>query len=588
MERQKKMATSHAWRNDNRLTAMMVDDFIHDPILAAKVILNVKLPPHQELRLAEMWTTHFTMDDSGFSTGKSFTLGLLSALRSCLFPNRISGIISGTFRQGQLIFQNYDRWYSSSKIFRSCVKTQQGRPRITHGTSAWEIHFRGGATIRALPPNFDKDSERLRSERWHDGYFDEWTIFNIASLTKTLFGRVTALNDYQDDKIMQNHIHCMSTPGFRHDRSYTLVKSIDSNIARGNKDYARFTSNYRHVPVNKKEFQAFVDRRTIFTMQTTNPDGVVKSEIDGRWQKDSMSFYSSKDIDARRRQNSPMLLQRRSDNDMYVAGYDTARGGSDHTKSSADDFSISVLKISDLSEPPQHCLTIRKNNIQSEHMAGIIQELHKKFQFSFVCYDPGGGGLFVRDELRKTEIPIRGKIESVIPMVELGDPHGLIGDNILVPFKRGDFFINALWGKMASDSVIVNRMHRAMRDAISTGNIILPGRWNGWEEAGGTWDVGAKREYLNRAKGMAEADVIRAEMDITVEQLIQVDIARHKDKSPSIDTYGMYKFKSKNKKDSAYGLLYSFVAYSILKALSGKDMPGRQGGSDLAISIDPI
>lgn len=65
---------------------MMVEDFIFDPILAAKVILRIKVPPHEELRIIWMWTTYYTNDDSGFSTGKSFTHAIISALRSILFP----------------------------------------------------------------------------------------------------------------------------------------------------------------------------------------------------------------------------------------------------------------------------------------------------------------------------------------------------------------------------------------------------------------------------------------------------------------------------------------------------------------------
>src|SRR6185295_7460698 len=208
----------NGWSYDRRVTAMMVEDMLFNPMLACKVLLGVLLPPHEELRILQMWTNYLTLDDSGFSTGKSFTYAVVAALRSILLSQRISGILSGTFRQGKLIFQNFDRWHSMSKIFRGCVKTgKSGGPRLVHGAEVWEAHFRGGSSIRVLPPNFLQNSERLRSERWNDGYFDEWTTFgNFRAFNQTIIGRVTAVNEYPDCPVRQNHIHLSSTPNFTH------------------------------------------------------------------------------------------------------------------------------------------------------------------------------------------------------------------------------------------------------------------------------------------------------------------------------------------------------------------------------------
>lgn len=199
------------YKYDNLVTATMIEDMLFDPVLAAKVLLDVDIPPHQELRLLTMWTNHFSMDDSGFSTGKSFTAAVCMALRSMLIPNRISGVLSGTFRQGKLIFSYFDKWYRNSKIFRSTIKHQGGKPKITHGQEVHEIFFKGGSTCRVLPPNLLQDSQRLRSERWHDGYFDEWTTYgNYKTLTSTMFGRVTAVGSGFDScPVRGNHINCM-------------------------------------------------------------------------------------------------------------------------------------------------------------------------------------------------------------------------------------------------------------------------------------------------------------------------------------------------------------------------------------------
>lgn len=210
-----------------REIAAMAEELMLDPILAAQVILGLRIPPHQAIRIMLMWVSHYFQDDSGFSMGKSTTAAIVAALRSILFENRKSLIVSGTFRQSQLVFQNFDRWHKNKKsFFHHCVDTRNNIPRISHGTSVWEIYFKGGSSVRALPPNFSEDSTGLRSERGHDGYFDEWTKFEISAYTKTLIGRITEVNDHQDCPIRQNHIAAFSTPGYESDPAYQVVEDV--------------------------------------------------------------------------------------------------------------------------------------------------------------------------------------------------------------------------------------------------------------------------------------------------------------------------------------------------------------------------
>jgi hypothetical protein len=567
------------WRLDTKLTAMMVEDFIHDPILAAKVILRLRIPPHQQIRMMWMWTTYYTQDDSGFSTGKSTTHAIIIALRSILFHDRISGIVSGTFRQGKLIFQNFDKWYNNSPIFRNCIKHHHGQPRISHGSEAFEIWFKGGSICRALPPNFYQNSERLKSERWNDGYFDEWTIFDMQALTKTLFGRVTSVNEYQDCPIRQNHIHLCGTPGFKSDPGYKLVEKNQANIASGNKNYGQFTCNYRHIP-NTKEWKGFSDRKTIYNMQTMNPEGIVKSEVDGIWQDDSLSFYSALQINDSRKNTCPALIKRQYEDDCYVAGFDSARGGSTGS-GKGDDFALTILRIRG-NGIPAHVHTTRLNNVRAEQMAGAVHKAHRNFQLACIIYDPSGGGLFVKDELEKSEIPIDNEVVLVTPIIELLNTSGVIGDPILIPFKRGTFYMDQMWGKMASESIAPNRIHRLLTNAISDGKIILAPRWSKWDHIGGEWDIDAKRDWLNKAQGLSELQKLKAEMDLTVSQLVKVDVNRNKDTGvPIIDKYGMYKFGSKKKKDSAYSLVYAYYAYLIAKKFYsiGESIIGGDGNS---------
>ena len=580
------MAEKRSWRLDRKLTATMVEDFICDPILAAKVLLNLQVPPHEELRILWMWTHYYTNDDSGFSTGKSFTHAVVSALRSILFPGRTSGVLSKTYAQGKLIFANFDKWYDTCPIFRWCVRHKGGKPQLIHGSDAHIATFRGGSTIRVLPPNFMQDAERLRSERWNDGYFDEWTTFgNYEAFNKTIIGRVTKENYFPDCPVRQNHIHLSSTPNFTHHPSYAMVRRIQRLISSGNLDHGRFTCNYRHIP-NNEEWKWLVNRKVIFTMQTSLPPGVVKSEIDGIWQKDSLSYYSSMKITDVRPASS-VVDKRMNGDDVFIAGFDVARGS--QRTADGDDFALSVYRVSGGGAVPHHCLTIRYNNITAEQMAGIVQKYHLRLNFRMIVFDPGGGGLFVSDELKKDTALIENNRVSVTPIVQLGDTSGVMGDIILVPFRRSHPYIKAMWGTMQSDSVIVNQMHRSMKAAIETREIILGGEWVGWEQEGTAWDVDAKRDWLNKNVGLSEKDRILAEMDLAVSQIVLVDVARTKDGEAKLDTFGMYKFRSKHKKDSAYGLIYAHVGYLLWVFVSGAGlMDGGASGEGSPVSSNAI
>jgi hypothetical protein len=567
----------NGYRYDTKLTSMMVEDMLFDPILAAKVLLDQELPPHEELRVLWMWGTHFTMDDSGFSTGKSYTHALVLALRSILIPGRISGVLSGTFRQGKLIFQYLERWYSKSRIFRSCVKHQKGQPRFLHGSELWQAFFRGGSEVRVLPPSITTDSLRLRSERWNDGYIDEWVTFgNFHALTSTIFGRATAANIFIDCPVRQNHLHLSSTPGYTHDPAYALVKSIDRNIEAGSQDYGRFTVNYRHVPDTPK-WRGLVDRKTIFSMQTMNPPGVVASEIDGLWQSDSQSYYSSQCIEAIRVAAIRPILRRYREQDIYVLGFDTARGQSPNKRADGDDFSATVWRIPDGTGTPYPCHQVRKNNITAANMAGIIHELHGLFQFSWILYDSLGGGMFVRDEMMKIEQIIRGQRKDVFPIVEFGSTSGVMGDPILIPFKRSSFHIKQMWGTMGSESVILNRLHQSVRHAIENQSVAFPSQWDKWGDHESRCDLDSMRRYLTKNVAINDLERSRAELDLAIRQLILVDVVRDENNNPKVDSHGMYKFVSVFKKDAAYSLCYGYLAVMLFHYMENKGLSSRGG-----------
>jgi hypothetical protein len=363
--------------------------------------------------------------------------------------------------------------------------------------------------------------------------------------------RVTAVNHYPNCPVRQNHMHFSSTPEFTHHPAYRIVKQIDNNISAGNENYAHFTSNYRHVPKTPK-WEHLVNRKVIFSMQTMNPKGVVDSVVNGEWAQDSLSYYSSVILDdVELRKPIHVRIRRTVATDTYLAAFDSARGQENLKKAGGDDFALSVLRLPAGGAKAEHCLTVRRNNITAEQMAAIVQTYHQAFHFSLVAYDPNGGGMFVRDELRKPELEIGGQKEAVYPIIEMGDISGTMGDMILVPIRRSTFHIHQIWGKMTSDSVLVNRIHKNMKNVLEMHQLIVPPEWTGWEKLGMTskrLELDQMRVMLEQAAGITELERTWAECDLALRQLIMVDVERNQAGEPMVDSHNMYRFKSKQKK----------------------------------------
>ena len=71
-----------------RITPTMVDDFLIDPVLGIYVLFGVKLDVFQAVATRITWWVPNVLDSSGFGTGKSFRLFLVSNLRALLMPGQ--------------------------------------------------------------------------------------------------------------------------------------------------------------------------------------------------------------------------------------------------------------------------------------------------------------------------------------------------------------------------------------------------------------------------------------------------------------------------------------------------------------------
>jgi hypothetical protein len=308
-----------------------------------------------------------------------------------------------------------------------------------------------------------------------------------------------------------------------------------------------------------------------------------------------MSFYEAVEIDAARSPKAAPMTKRSKPDEIFVAGFDSARGGNIVRRlqgTKGDDFSLTALRIPIISTcdngvrlfgKPEHVFTIRANNISAPQMAGIVYSAHEAFNFSIIVYDPGGGGAFVVDELESGTIITEHGRETVRPLTDINS--WLPGfDPVLLPFKRGHRFIDEAYGSFPSDSFLINKVHTDFSSDITNANVALAEEWTGWPVSHGVKHLKQMRDWLNRSPSMSQENANLANRDLAVCQLVAVDVVRRKDGTPALDTHRMYKFTSTGKKDVAYGLLYAHCASVIYRARFAKeDNPADVSG--LALSI---
>lgn len=297
---------------DTRITGMMSEDCLQDPILGAKVLLGYTIPAHLEARIWGMWTSKFMMDNSGYGTGKTLSIAIVSALRAMLMEDRVAGIISKTFNQGQLIFDYFDRWAASSPLFRSQLcDADGGEPDIIHGSMFWQARFKNSSKIRTIPPDFMRDAARVASEDWNDGYFDEFTKYpNYEAFWKNVHTRVRRpvcqKYDY-NNPLFDRHFYFCGTARYQWHPSYKTVSSFATNAMNGDKKFEVQAWNYTHIP---PKYHHLIELDGIKLLETSLPRDLAQQEVYGKWVRDSQGYYSYHYITESRSPDCHILFER--------------------------------------------------------------------------------------------------------------------------------------------------------------------------------------------------------------------------------------------------------------------------------------
>ena len=96
----------------------LIDFYLANPCIAAYDLLGVDLAPIQRVVFNDMWFKNYVITVAGRGFGKTFLLGVLSALNCMLRPGYRVGLIAPVFRQSKMIFAEVEKLYAQSSILR--------------------------------------------------------------------------------------------------------------------------------------------------------------------------------------------------------------------------------------------------------------------------------------------------------------------------------------------------------------------------------------------------------------------------------------------------------------------------------------
>lgn len=237
----------------------MVEDFIMDPVLGVRVIMNLKLDAFQRVRLKICHWVPRVMDSSGFSSAKSIGAWAITNLRPILFPGRCCGVYYPTFDAAKRIYiPNYTKVARNAPLFRA----QLGRPKVIgldgssateakalmKGPSCWSVTYKNGSEVLVPAPGFLQDAKTQAGQRFSDLYIDEWTKVEATGtegIDEQLIGRVTLESWNKNHPIYRNHILFSATAEDTMHKGYTRYAAYKAKVAAGDPDYAMLAFNYK-------------------------------------------------------------------------------------------------------------------------------------------------------------------------------------------------------------------------------------------------------------------------------------------------------------------------------------------------------
>jgi phage terminase large subunit-like protein len=385
----------------------LIEFYRNNPVIAAEELLNVDLDAIQKIVLEDLWFKLYTLITAGRGSGKTFLLAVFAALRGMLYPGDKIGLLSPSFRQSKLVFEEVRKRYEEAPLLReACAQ------RPTLAADRCFLRFRAptnrvGSTIEALPLG---TGEKIRGARYYSLLCDEFAQIpeEIVDVVIRPMG-ATAANPMERVKRKKrvklmleagidvsefvgeavNKFIGVSSAFYTFNHMYKRIQRYEEEIAVGSKDHAvRFIS---HEDMS----EGFLDEKNIKEARASMPAHLFQMEYEGIWKSDSEGHFKASLLEASKKGSCGIKIKA-SAGKRYLMGVDPAR--------SSDAFAICIIEVGETTNNLVYARKSTRNKFPQ--MADIIYDLAEKFNVEEILMDAGagGGGLALKDILANAEV----------------------------------------------------------------------------------------------------------------------------------------------------------------------------------------
>lgn len=303
------------------VTPTMIDDFIIDPVMGAKVIMGITLDAFQMDFLRTCWWVPNVLNCAGFGVGKSFIAQwVYHQLRAMIIPGQEIIMCYQTFETGKLVYwPNFDRIHSPIFDAQKGRMDYQGKKDgkdNSEGPACWHQYYKNGSHILMPAPNWLQDAKSMAGLTVHVAGVDEYTKVesmgkkNAAGqvtdthggINQQLLGRLRGGNFNQFHPLWSNRICFTATAESPQHPSWRRFANFQREIRAGNPHYAIVSAcykdfsnlpSYRDGDHDLRPFkEAVPDWETINRMKREFTKSHALRELYGIWARDTTGWYA--------------------------------------------------------------------------------------------------------------------------------------------------------------------------------------------------------------------------------------------------------------------------------------------------------
>lgn len=391
---------------------------LKNPDLLCYFILGVELLPFQSIIMRTLIRKPYPMLILGRGCGKTFVLGVYSALRACITGNSKIVLVGGNRRQSRFIFAEASKiyWDRNASIFRDLVP----KPPNDLPEGSTMLVGKGDdkqSSIIALPL---AAGDRIRGTRSSCLIVDEFAIipkdiFNTVlkptgSVSLNPVGKVKRIERErqlieagvigEDDatEFSDNQVIVSSSASFQFTYFYEMYQGYKKNILDGiNTDDKRkklIASKYAIIQIGSsailKVARGYLNETNLLDAKARLPSSQFLTEYEAQFVSDSGGFIPRSLLEMRQiKQNEfPCVEHECKEGEIYILAIDPSSG----EEESNDWFAIVVIKI-DMDKKIAYLVNASASTGKGwPHYVKLVRQYIKKFNPKYIIADAFGGG----------------------------------------------------------------------------------------------------------------------------------------------------------------------------------------------------